>query len=75
MGPSKLATVPKLFVSGRDNPELAAMTEQLYNESPDPKQLLVMEHLGSGMTMEDEKREFENQTLIFFLKNLSLRSD
>jgi esterase/lipase len=74
-GLSKLSTVPKLFVSGRDNPELAAMTETLYNQSPDPKQLLVMEHLGSGMTMEDEKREFENQTLIFFLKNLSLRSD
>jgi esterase/lipase len=71
----KLSTVPKLFVSGRDNPELAAMTETLYNESPDPKQLLVMEHLGAGMTMEAEKREFENQTLIFFLKYLSLRSD
>jgi uncharacterized protein len=71
----KLANVPKLFISGRDNPELAAMTERLYNEAPEPKQLLVMEHLGAGLTMEAEKREFENQTLNFFLKNLSLRSN
>ncbi len=71
----KLANVPKLFISGRDEPQLAEMTEQLYNGAPEPKQLLVMEHLGAGLTMEAEKREFENQTLNFFLKYLSLRSD
>jgi len=71
----RLANLPKLFVSGHDNPQLAAMTEELYNQSPQPKQLLVMEHSGIGMAVEAEKREFENQTLIFFLKNLSLRAN
>ena len=71
----KLANVPKLFISGRDNPPLAAMTEELYNQAPQPKQLLVMEHSESGLAIEAEKKEFENQILNFFLKNLSLRAD
>ena len=71
----KLAGVPKLFISGRDDPPLAAMTEELYNRAPEPKQLLVLEHSASGLAIESEKREFENQTLNFFLQNLSLRAD
>jgi len=71
----KLANVPKLFVSGHDNPQLAAMTEELYNQAPQPKQLLVMEHSASGLAVQAEKREFENQTVNFFLKNLSLRAN
>ena len=71
----KLANVPKLFISGRDNPPLAAMTEALYDQAPQPKQLLVMEHSEPGLAIEAEKREYENQILNFFLKNLSLRAD
>jgi pimeloyl-ACP methyl ester carboxylesterase len=71
----KLAGLPKLFVSGRDNPSLAAMTEALYDQAPQPKQLLVMEHSESGMATEAEKTEYENQILNFFLQNLSLRAD
>ena len=71
----KLANVPKLFISGHDNPQLAAMTEELYDQAPQPKQLLVMEHSGAGMAVETEKREFENQTVNFFLKYLSLRAN
>ena len=33
---SKLAKVPKLFISGRDKPSLAAMTEALYDQRPNP---------------------------------------
>lgn len=72
---SKLAGVPKLFISGRDNPPLAAMTEDLYNQAPQPKQLLVLEHSETGLAVEAEKKEFENQILYFFLKNLSLRAN
>ncbi len=71
----KLANLPKLFVSGRDNPPLAAMTETLYDQAPQPKQLLVMEHSGSGLASEAEKKEYENQILNFFLQKLSLRAD
>ncbi len=71
----KLASVPKLFISGRDDAVLAGMTEGLYNQAPQPKQLLVMEHAGSGLTSETEKKEYENQVLNFFLRSLSLRAD
>jgi esterase/lipase len=71
----KLANVPKLFISGRDNPALAAMTETLYNQAPDPKKLLVMEHSQTGLAVEAEKREYEDQILNFFLEKLSLRAN
>src|SRR5208337_5489729 len=60
---SKLANVPKLFISGRDDPPLAAMTEALYEQAPEPKQLLVMEHSESGLASEAEKQEYQNQIL------------
>jgi fermentation-respiration switch protein FrsA (DUF1100 family) len=71
----KLASTPKLFISGRDDPPLAAMTEALYDQAPQPKQLLVMEHSVSGLASEAEKKEYENQILNFFLQKLSLRAD
>jgi len=71
----KLADIPKLFVSGRDDPPLATMTEALYDQAPKPKRLLVMEHSVSSLASEAEKKEYENQILNFFLQNLSLRAD
>lgn len=72
---AKLANLPKLFISGSDNPPLAAMTEAIYDQAPQPKQLLVMEHSVSTLTSEAEKKEYENQVLNFFLQKLSLRAD
>jgi esterase/lipase len=72
---SKLAKTPKLFISGRDNRSLAAATEELYNQAPEPKQLLVMEHSASSLATESEKREFEDQVLNFFQQKLSLRAN
>jgi pimeloyl-ACP methyl ester carboxylesterase len=71
----KLANIPKLFIAGGDNPTLAAMTEALYDQAPQPKHLLVMEHSVSSLTSEAEKKEYENQILNFFLQQLSLRAD
>jgi len=71
----KLAGVPKLFISGRDSPALAAMTEALYDQAPQPKQMLVMEHSYSGLASVSEKKEYEEQVLNFFLQKLSLRAN
>jgi esterase/lipase len=71
----KLANLPKLFISGHDNPPLAAMTEALYEQAPQPKQLLVMEHSQAGLASDAERKEYEDQVLNFFLQNLSLRAD
>jgi pimeloyl-ACP methyl ester carboxylesterase len=72
---AKLTDIPKLFISGRDNTALAAATESLYDQAPQPKQLLVMEHSVSTLGSEAEKKEYENQVLNFFLQKLSLRAD
>jgi hypothetical protein len=71
----KLDGLPKLFFSGQDNAPLAAMTEALYAQAPQPKKLLKMEHAESAMASEAEKKEYENQILDFFLQNLTLRTD
>ena len=71
----KLMGIPKLFISGRDNPALAEMTEQIYTQAPQPKRLLVLEHSQAGLASEVEKKEYQNQVLNFFLQNLSLRAD
>jgi esterase/lipase len=72
---TSLGKIPKLFISGRDTPILADATESLYNQAPQPKRLLVLEHSQSALASGTEKTEYEFQTLTFFLQNLPLRAD
>ena len=72
---AKLENMPKLFVVGRDLPLLAAATEDLYNLSPQPKRLLVLDHSYTTLDSGTVKREYEDQVLSFFLRNLPLRAD
>ncbi len=72
---SKLSTIPKIFISGRDTPSLASITEDLYNTAPDPKTLRILEHSQPSQSGGAEKKEYENQILSFFLQNLPLRAD
>ncbi len=71
----KLRNIPKLFISGRDAPELANVTEELYKLAPEPKRLLLMDHTQTSLASGSEKREYEDQVVSFFLQNLPLRSD
>jgi esterase/lipase len=73
--PAGLEGMPKLFILGRDIPSLAEMTEGIYNQAPQPKQLLVLEHSLAGLTAVGEKKEYEDQVLNFFLQSLSLRAN
>lgn len=72
---SKLAGIPKMFISGRDTPLLASITQDLYDAAPDPKTPRVLEHSQTSQTGGAEKKEYENQILSFFLQNLPLRAD
>lgn len=72
---SRLEKMPKLFISGRDKPDLARITEELYNLAPQPKKLLVLERSQSVLTSGAEKNEYESQILNFFLQNLPLRAN
>jgi pimeloyl-ACP methyl ester carboxylesterase len=71
----KLGGMPKLFISGRDTPSLAAVTEDLWKSAPEPKRLLALEHSQPALTSGTEKKEYENEVLTFFLQNLPLRVD
>ncbi len=71
----KLENMPKLFISGRDSPSLAAITEDLYTRAPDPKRLLVWEHSQPTLASGAEKKEYEKLVLDFFIHNLPLRAD
>jgi pimeloyl-ACP methyl ester carboxylesterase len=72
---SKVDSVPKFFISGRDAPSLAALTASIYDRAVQPKRMLVMDHTQFGSMNGTEKKEYENQILAFFQQNLSLRAD
>jgi pimeloyl-ACP methyl ester carboxylesterase len=72
---SKLAGMPKLFISGKDAPLLARATDSLYAEAPQPKRLLVWDHPYTSLASGTMKKEYEDQVLSFFLQNLPLRAD
>jgi hypothetical protein len=67
---SALAGVPKLFIEASDDPELAAITRQMYLSAPEPRDQAVIAH-GNYIGMdENDKREYENRVVSFFLLKL-----
>jgi pimeloyl-ACP methyl ester carboxylesterase len=72
---SKLEGVPKFFISCRDVPVLAEVTESLYSQASPPKRLLVLDRSQSGSASSEAEVEHNNQILGFFLQNLPLRAD
>jgi len=72
---SKLGGIPKLFIQGKDSPILAAATEDLYNNAPQPKRMLDLNHSYTALASGAMKKEYEEQVLNFFLQNLPLRAD
>jgi pimeloyl-ACP methyl ester carboxylesterase len=71
----KLAGTPKLFLASEDAPALKKITEDLYNNAPQPKRLLVLPRTQATLVSGPERKEYENQVLSFFLDNLPLRAD
>jgi len=72
---SKLEGVPKFFISCRDVPVLAGVTESLYSQASPPKRLLVLDHSQSGSASSGAEVEHNNQILGFFLQDLPLHAD
>jgi pimeloyl-ACP methyl ester carboxylesterase len=74
-GIAKLGKIPKLFIAGRDSPALMAATQELYQQAPQPKQLLLQEHTQLIYSTDSEKKEYADLILNFFLQRLPLRAD
>jgi len=67
-----LAGTPKLFIAADDAPELAAMTRQLYGSAPGPKDLMNLPRTNMSALIAEERREYENVVVSFFLRSLPL---
>ena len=59
----------------RRNRCLAATTRELFQVSPVPHELVNLDHGNYAGMLDDEKRDYENRIVSFFLVNLSRRGD
>lgn len=73
-GLAGMAGTPKLFIAGDDTPALAAYTRELYQEAPGPKDLVTLPRTNMALLVEDERRNYENLVVSFFLRTLPLVS-
>jgi hypothetical protein len=62
--------VPTLWIEAVDDPELASATRQMYQKAPEPKEQVVLQHGDFTQMGDDEKREYENRIVSFFLTKL-----
>lgn len=67
-----LEGIPKLFVTGANAPELAALTRELYERAPEPKELVVLPRTNVPSLMDEERRNYENLVVQFFFRHLPL---
>ena len=61
--------IPKLFIVSSDQPELSALAMQLYTAAPEPKQLL-QDNIRYRDMSDDDRKNYENAIVGFFLQNL-----
>jgi pimeloyl-ACP methyl ester carboxylesterase len=71
----KLAGVPQLYLQAPEEPLLAASTSQLFQLSPAPHEMAMLPHGNYGGMADEEKRNYENRIVSFFLVNLPLVGD
>ena len=69
---SRLTGVSKLFIVGDDAPRLGALTQELHAASPPPKELVVLPRTNLATLLEEDRRNYENLVVSFFLRALPL---
>jgi pimeloyl-ACP methyl ester carboxylesterase len=68
----RLTGVAQLYLESSDEPALASITSDLFRSSPPPHELVVLTHGNYGGMLDEEKRDYENRVVSFFLGNLPL---
>jgi pimeloyl-ACP methyl ester carboxylesterase len=66
----KFSGVAQLYLESPDEPLLAASTSNLFRISSPPHELVVLQHGNYAGMLDDEKRNYENRIVSFFLMNL-----
>jgi uncharacterized protein len=64
---AKLSGVAQLYLESPDEPLLAASTSALFRVSPPPHELVVLERGNYAGMLDEEKRNYENRIVSFFL--------
>jgi pimeloyl-ACP methyl ester carboxylesterase len=72
---AKLSGVAQLYLVSPDEPGLAASTSELFRISADPHELVTLPHGNYGGMADEEKRNYENRIVSFFLINLPLSGE
>lgn len=66
----KLTGVGQLYLESPDEPALAVYTNDLFRASPPPHELVNLPHGNYAGMLDDEKRNYENRIVSFFLAYL-----
>jgi len=66
----RLSGVAQLYMESPDDPVLAASTSKLFDASPMPHELVVLTHGNFAGMVDEDKRNYENRIVSFFLTNL-----
>jgi len=67
---SALAGVPTLYIQALDDPELGETTRQMFMKAPEPREQAIIAHGNFVSLGDEEKREYENRVVSFFLVRL-----
>jgi pimeloyl-ACP methyl ester carboxylesterase len=62
--------VPTLFIEALDDPELAAITRQMFLKAPEPREQAIIPHGNFVALSDEEKRDYMNRVVSFFLLRL-----
>ncbi len=66
----KMGGVPTLFIQAADDAESASITREMFLKAPEPREQAVIAHGNFVNLPDEEKREYENRVVIFFLTRL-----
>ena len=62
--------IPTLFIQALDDPDLAAVTRDMFLKAPEPRDQALIPHGNFVGLSEEEKRDYENRVVSFFLLRL-----
>ena len=70
---SELSGRQKLFITSEETPQLETQTLNLFNNTPQPKDMLRLKHSKTSVLYDVDRKNYENTIVEFFKKNLPVR--
>lgn len=68
----KLTDVSILFIQAADDPELSSITREMFVKAHEPREQVIIAHGNFVNLPDDEKRNYENRVVTFFLARLPI---